>query len=577
MGERQDRASRVRVLDSSVAERIAAGEVVERPASVVKELVENSLDAGARTVTVEIEGAGLRRIRVTDDGAGIDARDIEAAFLRFATSKIAAVEDLETIASYGFRGEALPSIAAISRVTLTSRTLDADAARRAVAAGGAPGPAIAHGAPPGTVVDVESLFFNTPARLKFLKSAAREQALVADVVQRAAMANPDVEFRLRIDGRETYRWPAATAAGRVADLLGAGSVDELIVVDGRVPDGRAFGWLGRPERSRPNRLGQHVFVNRRPIQSALVRRAVEQGYAQLVTVGRFPTFALFLEIDAAFVDVNIHPRKLEVRFRREGDLFGAIATMTRRSLLASPLVRHVDAPAAMWSAGDLERSASGDRGTYPMPHAQPLETQEPLPWQYATDERRLPPMRPLGQVLNMYIVAEGSAGLYVIDQHAAHERVLYERLIDARARGGGSQQLLAVPVTVDLMPSDAARVAEHQDHLAALGFELESFGALTLLIRGIPAQAAGAAPDALVRRAVAALGEEGDRDDVPERLAIATACHTAIRAGDRLGPDAIAALLADLAATDDPFTCFHGRPTVVAISGHELERWFLRG
>jgi DNA mismatch repair protein MutL len=559
-----------------VAERIAAGEVVERPASVVKELIENSLDAGARTVTVEIEGAGLRRIRVIDDGSGIDDQDIGAAFQRFATSKIQSVDDLETIASYGFRGEALPSIAAVARVTLTTRTVEAGAATRAVVHGGVPGSPTVHGAPAGTAVDVESLFFNTPARLKFLKSPAREQALVAQVVQHAAMAHPEVEFRFFVDGRETARWPAATAAGRIAELLGAGPLDELIVVGGAVPQGRATGWLARPERARPNRLGQHVFVNRRPIQSALVRRAVEQGYAQLLPGGRFPVFALFLEVDAASVDVNIHPRKLEVRFRREGDLFGAVASLARRSLLASPLVRRIAAaaPAPGESALRVLGLGTADAGTSMQP---PFDLRETATTYASEPGRPLPRLRPVGQILGTYIVAEGPAGLYLVDQHAAHERVLYERLLEARRRGGVAQQMLVVPVTVELTPADAARVAGHRDHLAALGFDLEAFGARTLLIRAVPVQAAGAAPDALVRRAIAALGEEGDRDDAIERLTIATACHTAIRAGDRLDGDAIAALLADLASTEDPFTCFHGRPTVIAVGRDELERWFLRG
>jgi DNA mismatch repair protein MutL len=319
-----------------------------------------------------------------------------------------------------------------------------------------------------------------------------------------------------------------------------------------------------------------VFVNRRPIQSALVRRAVEQGYAQLLPGGRFPVFALFLEVDAASVDVNIHPRKLEVRFRREGDLFGAVASLARRSLLASPLVRRIAAaaPAPGESALRVLGLGTADAGTSMQP---PFDLRETATTYASEPGRPLPRLRPVGQILGTYIVAEGPAGLYLVDQHAAHERVLYERLLEARRRGGVAQQMLVVPVTVELTPADAARVAGHRDHLAALGFDLEAFGARTLLIRAVPVQAAGAAPDALVRRAIAALGEEGDRDDAIERLTIATACHTAIRAGDRLDGDAIAALLADLASTEDPFTCFHGRPTVIAVGRDELERWFLRG
>lgn len=285
----------IHVLERSVAERIAAGEVIERPASVVKELVENSLDAGARAITVETEGAGLRLIRVTDDGEGIPADQVGLAFERFATSKIARVEDLERVTSYGFRGEALPSIAAVARVTLTTRTQDAISAVRVVVAGGVPQASGAHGAPPGTTVEVSALFYNTPARLKFLRSPAREQALLAEALQRAAMAHPEVAFRLVADGREAGWWPRTEPVQRVAELLGAGAAQDLIPVRGAVPAGAFHGWLGRPEHGRPNRTGQHLFVNRRPVQSALLRRAAEQGYAQLMPVGRFPACALFVE------------------------------------------------------------------------------------------------------------------------------------------------------------------------------------------------------------------------------------------------------------------------------------------
>lgn len=562
--------TRIRVLDRSVAERIAAGEVVERPASVVKELVENSLDAGARSIAVEVEGAGLRVIRVLDDGEGIPAADVPLAFERFATSKIARVEDLEVTRSYGFRGEALPSIAAVARVTLTTRTAsDATATRVAVEGGTVQGVG-AHGAPPGTAVEVAGLFFNTPARLKFLKSPVREQALIAEVVQRAAMAHPDVAFRLTIDGRKVARWPAVTAAERAADALGAG-VDELIRADGPVPGGQAVAWLARPERSRPGRAGQHLFVNSRPIQSALLRRAVEQGYAQLLPVGRFPVFALLLDLDPASIDVNIHPRKLEIRFKEESRIFGAVVRAVRDALLGSPLVRE----AVLSSVASAAPAQARGRGDGWIPLA--LEAREAHPGYAPAGDRRLPALRAVGQVLNAYLVAEGPDGLYLVDQHAAHERVLYERLLAARRKGGVASQGLAVPLTVELAPAHLALLAGHQDQLAQLGFAAEPFGSRTALLRAVPVLVAGAAPGELLHRAIGALEGDGEGEDPLERVTIATACHTAIRAGDPLSPEAIAALLADLAATDDPFTCFHGRPTIVAVPRSQLERWFLRG
>jgi DNA mismatch repair protein MutL len=565
------------VLERSVADRIAAGEVVERPASVVKELVENSLDAGAHTITVEVEGAGLRLIRVADDGAGITPDEVRLAFERFATSKIERLEDLDAVETFGFRGEALPSIGAVARVVMTTRPVDGDAAVRIVVVGGAVESVAPHGAPAGTTVEVARLFHNTPARMKFLKSPAREQALIADAVQRAAMAHPGVGFRLALDGREAGFWPPAAAAARVADLLADGRIGDLVEVRGRLPGGTLGGWLARPERGRPNRAGQHVFVNRRPVASALLRRAVEQGYAQLLPVGRFPAFAIFVEMDPALVDVNVHPRKLEVRFRDESALFGAVAGVIRDGLLSAPLVRQVPAVVAPTRFGvSAPVGFHGGAGAPAGASAPALETRE-AEAAYAAGVDRLPSLRPLGQVLNTYIAAEGPDGLYLIDQHAAHERVVYERLLAARRRGGVTSQMLAVPLALDLTPGQMSLAVGHADALAALGYGVEPFGARTLLVRAVPVTGASRDPEALLRRAIGALAEDGEGAEALERLTIATACHTAVRAGDRLTSEAAAALLADLAAAEDPFTCFHGRPTVIQITRDHLERWFLRG
>lgn len=575
--------SPIRVLERSVAERIAAGEVVERPASVVKELVENSLDANARTISVEVEGAGLRLIRVLDDGEGIPAAEVTLAFERFATSKIARLEDLERVRSYGFRGEALPSIAAVARLILTTRAPGAGAATRVVAEGGTIQTIGSHGAAHGTTVEVASLFYNTPARLKFLKSPAREQTLIAEAVQKAAMAHAHVAFRLVLDGREAARWPRSAPAERGAQILGAGEADELIAVDAPIPGGTARGWLARPERGRPARTGQHLFVNNRPVQSALLRRAVEQGYAQLLPIGRFPVFALFVDVDPASIDVNVHPRKLEVRFKDESRLFGAVAHAVREALLASPLVRPAILPGRV--AGDPAALVAGMQ-PMPVPGADggrlrlALEAREMTGTYAPATDGRLPALHPLGQVLGTYLVAEGPDGLYVIDQHAAHERVLYERLLVARRRGDVVRQMLAVPLTVELAPAHLATLAGYRDQLEQLGFDVEPFGPRTALLRAVPAPVSAQDPNGLLHRALAALEGSGEGEgsaDALERASIATACHTAIRAGDRMVPEAIAALLADLAATEDPFTCFHGRPTIVVVPRGQLERWFLRG
>lgn len=562
--------SRIRILEQSVAERIAAGEVVERPASVVKELVENSLDAVATSVTVEVEGAGLHLIRVLDDGEGIAASDVPLAFERFATSKITRLADLDGVRSFGFRGEALPSIAAVAHLTMITRADGAASATRASIAGGVLERVEAHGAPRGTTVEVRTLFFNTPARLKFLKSPAREQAVITDVVQRAAMAAPAVAFRLVLDGREAIRWPAAEPGQRVAEVLAGGRIDRLIAVRAHLQVGTLRGWLAQPVDSRPARTGQYLFVNRRPVHSTMLRRAVEQGYAQLLPAGRFPAFAVFLDVEPGQVDVNVHPRKAEVRFRDESRLFGAIARAVRDALLASPLVRQIapvmTRPSGLQSVGPVAAGAE----------TLVLEARE-APAAYADGvSARLPALRPIGQLLNTYIVAEGSEGLYVVDQHAAHERIVYERLLAARRRGQMHSQGLVVPAAVDLAPAQMALLVGYTDHLRLAGFDVEPFGARTVLIRALPTAIPRGAPGDLLARALAALDGEGEGSDPLERLTIATACHTAIRAGDPLSPAEIAALLADLATTDAPYTCFHGRPTLVAVSAAALERWFLR-
>ncbi|MDR7532328.1 MAG: DNA mismatch repair endonuclease MutL [Armatimonadota bacterium] len=570
--------TRIRILERSVAVRIAAGEVVERPASVVKELVENALDAGARTVTVDVEGAGLRLIRVSDDGGGIAAEDVALAFQRFATSKITRLEDLDSVRSYGFRGEALPSIAAVAHVTLTTRVPDAPVAVRAVVVGGSVQSVEPHGAPPGTTVEVRHLFHTTPARLKFLKSPAREQALIAEAVLNAALAAPHVAFRLAFDGRTPAVWPRTSLADRAAGALGARDAAEVIEVQAALPGGLARGWLQHPQYHRPSRTAQHVFVNGRPVHHATLRRAVEQGFAQLLPVGRFPAFVLFLDVDPALVDVNVHPRKLEVRFRDDGRLFGVVAGAVRRALLTSPLIRQIT-PGVVPAA---PASAAG-----PLPEPAPVELSPGLPaLELAAREAagayprlaepRLPTLRPVGQVLGTYIVAEGPDGLYLVDQHAAHERVLFERLRAARVRGGVASQVLAMPLPVDVTPGELSLIAGYRDQLAQLGYDVEPFGTGTALLRAVPAVAPDGRCDDLLRRAIAALAGEGTGEDPLDRLAIATACHVAIRAGDRLTHEAMATLLADLAAAEDPYTCFHGRPTIVAVPRAQLERWFLR-
>jgi DNA mismatch repair protein MutL len=562
--------SRIRILDRRVADRIAAGEVVERPASVVKELIENSLDAGARAVTVEIEAAGSGLIRVSDDGTGMDPADAVLAVRRFATSKIGAAEDLERIVTYGFRGEALPSIAAVSRLTLITRPPGAEAGTRVEIEGGGPLRRSAAGIASGTVVTVESLFFNTPARRKYLKSPAREFALIVEAVQRLALAAPSVAFRLRHEERETLTYPAADPEERLAQVLGRDLAGAMVPLRGEGRGLTVSGWTVRPERARPGRPTEYLFVNRRPVHSRLLSRAVLQGYTELLPVGLTPVVVLMLDVDADAVDVNIHPRKQEVRFPDEHRVFVAVQRAVREGVLVPGSIRHVPEISAAVLPDPLTAAVAERAPLYA--GSGPPPTHAPLSGE---GRGRLPTLRPLGQILRTYLLAEAPDGLVLIDQHAAHERILYERLLGDAARSGAAQALTA-PVPVDLSAEERGILDEFLPASERLGFILEPFGGSTLLVRAVPAALRAQPPDRLLRRALAALLESRNGNDTLARLAIATACHTAVRAGDPLTFEEMAALLSDLEGAEDPFTCFHGRPTMVWVSRATLERWFLR-
>lgn len=563
--------ARIRVLDQSVADRIAAGEVVERPASVVKELVENSLDAAATQIVVEVDGAGTELIRVSDNGTGIHPDDLPLAVQRFATSKIATAGDLDAIRSFGFRGEALPSIAAVSMMDLGSAVPGAEAGRRLRLEGGEVVGDDSAGMPAGTVATVRQLFFNTPARRKFLKSAAREFALIVDSVNRLALAHPQVSFRLIHEGAEVLRYPAGKEEDRVAAVLGDDAYGRTLAFAEDAGGMRVHGWLGRPELGRASRRQQYLFVNRRPVHSRTLISAVEQAYHQLLPVGKFPSFVIFLDVPPQRLDVNVHPRKLEVRFDDEHGVFGAVGRVVRTALRRAQLIRTVDAVPveAGGAAATAQTLALGD-----MPAAFDAVQPAALP-----AAGRLPAMRLLGQLHSTYLLADSADGLIVVDQHAAHERVLYERLLQSRAHRAADGQLQVTPTPVSL-PADVFGVlTAHQDVLAELGFILEPFGERTVLIRAVPQVAARTSPQQLLTDLVTQLADEGRASGAQtllERLTILTACHTAVKAGDALTREQMAALLQDLAKTADPFTCFHGRPTLVTLPVAQVERWFLR-
>ncbi|MDR5709006.1 MAG: DNA mismatch repair endonuclease MutL [Armatimonadota bacterium] len=555
---------KIRVLEPWLADRIAAGEVVERPASAVKELVENALDAGARTITVEIEEGGLRLIRVTDDGEGMDPQDAVASLRRFATSKILSPDDLHRIATLGFRGEALPSIAAVSYLELV--TSDGNRGTRVRTEGGTVTSVEEVGSGRGTVVTVRHLFYNTPVRRNFLRSIAREAALCVEVVERLALAYPEVAFRVIRDGEEILWCPASDALDRAARVFRV-RPDQLLPIPEFPREVRVTGFVGAPELARRSRTGQYFYVNRRPVHSPLLARAVDQGAHTLIPTGHYPVCAVLLLLPPVAVDPNVHPRKLEVRLAQEDRVYRAVEAAVREAYRSRPLGRIPGGPPPGAFPGTEGRQEN-------------LLVREPAgSWPTAQPARpRVPsPLRILGQALRTYIVAESGEGLVLIDQHAAHERVLYEALHD-RTRSPGAMQTLTVPASVELSAAEAQLAEELSDALREAGFLLEPFGGNTYLLRAVPAVVRNAATD-LLRACLRDL-LNGPRirsmEDVIDRMRITVACHTAVRAGDELTHAEMEALMADLLRCRDPYTCFHGRPTLVVLPRERLESWFLR-
>lgn len=572
----------IRVLPARAAERIAAGEVVERPASVVKELIENSLDARARRVTIEIEGAGSRLIRVSDDGDGILAQELPVAFQRFATSKIRGAEDLHRIHTYGFRGEALPSIAAVARVAVVTQARDVEGARIYIAGGAQEGLGPASGAP-GTTVTVEDLFFNTPARRKFVKSPAREMAVIAETVQALALAAPQIAFRLVDEGREVFWYPPEDFPSRARRVLGPEIAPHTVDAGVEGLPITLESVIGTPQVAQRRRTHQWFLVNGRPVRNPLLARALVQAFHTLVPQDRYPAAVLSLRLPPADVDANVHPRKAEVRFAQEGPIFHTVVAEIRRALHGVPLLHVVPEP-----AGSDALPAPAVRGT---PQSSPwlsgtlaaspaslsaLEEQRALG---VSTTRRWPAIRVIGQLARTYILGQSNGELVLIDQHAAHERVLYERLVGHREREGTRAQGLVSPVALDLDAREMALLSELGPDLHAVGFEIEPFGPTAVRLVAVPAIAAARAPAELFRACLHDLAEhEGPHAgrSLAERLAIATACHTAVRAGDALDHEMMASLLDALSRTTDPFSCFHGRPTMVRVPRSEIERWFYR-
>ena len=586
----------IRRLDPETASRIAAGEVIERPLSALKEVIENALDAAARSIEVRVEGSLDHRFAVSDDGLGLAEDELDLALERHATSKIAGLDDLDRLTSLGFRGEALPSIAAVSRLRITSRPRDAESAGFLAAEAGVVAERGRAGRAPGTTVEVSDLFFNTPARRKFLGSPAGELRASYRMLEAYALAFPEVAFRLIVDGRERFDWPAASSdepaaavRERAAALWGARLAAQLLVAHGERDGIQALALLGLPEHARATREGQVVLVNRRWVQSPLLGQALRQAYGNLLPSARYPMATLWLTVPPARLDVNVHPTKREVRFATEDSVFSLVAATCAKPLatIQPPFtVVRGGGPEPKWA--DRVREGSGDqtRLGFDVAASPPAGDAAagaaggeaaPAGAAPAAEAAREPE---LWQLHRMYILAPVRGGLVIVDQHAAHERILYE---EARARieseRGASQQLL-FPALVDLSRDQYELLVEIGPWLKRLGWEVAPLGPPTVVVQGVPGGLKHERPGQLLQDLLDGMGDSGGGDvdaDIVERLARSYACHAATRAGDALTQTEMRALVDRLFATSRPHGDPHGRVTFVRLDLEELHKRFGRG
>ena len=586
----------IRVLPEQLIHQIAAGEVVERPASVVKELVENSLDAGARVVEIEIEGGGATLCRVRDDGSGIPAAELALALTRHATSKLARVEDLEAVHTLGFRGEALPSIASVSRVKLVSRTADAAVASAVAVADGVVSEPAPQPHPPGTTVEVRDLFFNVPARRKFLRAERTELAQVERLVERLALSRFDVGFRLTSARRTLADHPPArderARDARVAAVLGDEFIAHALKLEHEGSGLRLHGWFCMPTYARSQADQQHFFLNGRPLRDKLVASAVRLAYRDVLYHGRQPAYVLYLEMDPARVDVNAHPQKLEVRFREPGLVHDFIFRTVERALAETRPLEAAAAsiPAARFAVPGQVRDVGGFTSALDLYSRAPAGgTEAPADATPAVAEESRPGSdmaaieHPLGfaiaQLHGVYILAQAAGGLVLVDMHAAHERTTYERLKQSLAARRIAAQPLLVPVPLNVAAEEADTADEHAALFAELGIEISRSGPAQLLVRSVPALLGSADPAALVRDMLADLREQGRGGAMQalERALGTMACHQAVRANRRLTVPEMNALLREMETTLRADQCVHGRPTWSFVSMEDLDRLFLRG
>lgn len=597
---------RIHALPTQLVNQIAAGEVVERPSSVVKELVENCFDAGASQVFIEIEQGGARLIKIRDNGCGIVKEDLPLALSRHATSKIASLKDLEQVISMGFRGEALPSISSVSRLTLISRTSEADCAWKVVADGSEqdfdpqPDP---H--PQGTTIDVRDLFYNTPARRKFLKTEKTEFAHIETLIKRMALSRFDIGFSLSHNQKEILTLkPAATDSQqqqRIAGICGPTFIENSVKIDFAASGLSVTGWVGLPTFSRSQQDMQFFYVNGRLVRDKLVSHAVKQAYQDVLFHGRHPVFVLYLTLEPTLVDVNAHPAKLEVRFREGRLVHDFLFSALHRSLAevrpgdkvvwvseeVLPQTQPISQAQASITEPSMPKLSYNPRP--PQQASLPLQVEETLHAYaalYSSPEivATPPDAKPLGQAIahlhNIYILAETPTGIILVDAHAAHERVTYERLKQQQQNGAIPRQPLLLPIKIKVSAAEAELAEQEQDFFNTLGFELNRAGPETIVLRSIPILLGHTDLETLIRDVLADLIEHGMSQRIQEKsneILSKVACHGAIRARRRLTIDEMNALLRDMEKTERIGQCNHGRPTWIALSTQELDKFFLRG
>ncbi|GAO36762.1 DNA mismatch repair protein MutL [Sulfuricella sp. T08] len=580
----------IRVLPDLLINQIAAGEVVERPASALKELLENSVDAAANEIAVTLMQGGIKQLRVADDGIGIVAEELALALARHATSKIATLDDLESVNSLGFRGEALASIAAVSRLSLTSRRRGERHAWKVEAAGGDVTGIQPAALESGTAVEVQDLYFNTPARRKFLKSEATEYGHCEEMFRRLALSRTDIGFALQHNGRKIWQLPAGTMERRAATLLGDEFAAASVILDERAGSLRLWGMASLPGFSRGGRDAQYFYVNGRFVRDKLIAHAIREAYKDILHNDRHPAFALFLEIDPEGVDVNVHPTKIEVRFRDARAIHQFIFHALNKALSAPIRARQESTVAPM-----VEPAHPASFASYPRQQAMPLGVAErtdlyatmfgrigrpeaALPTEAAPE---IPPLGfALGQLHGVYILAQNAKGLVIVDMHAAHERVTYEKLKAALDNRAVAMQPLLIPVSFHAGALDVAVAEEHAAAFSALGFDIAMLSPTTLAVRALPALLQDADPVLLARDLLKELREFGADRVLAERrneLLATLACHASVRANRKLAVPEMNALLREMEATERADQCNHGRPTWREISMEELDKLFMRG